>query len=245
MAVSRAALKGALPSRRTPPPGAGGWLPVSLRPTLRGLHPYDPLIKGGPSEGEATGLLGRQQLVLTRARPLRLLPWEGGEHTPRSFRHGCAVPMTGTHGASSHRRQHTSETCRLHAHVPDQRSALSSRERAQRARQRRQLDHPEDGACLLQGSGSWCLLPGPWSLQCCPWLDRLCPELVLWEPDPCLPHLPAWCGLQSCWLTMRRPSPRQALHTMDFSWWNLVSRDLFCSTRASTEKPFPDCRYFS
>lgn len=35
------------------------------------------------------------------------------------------------------------------------------------------------------------LLPAPWSLQCCPWPARLYPELVLWEPDPCLPHLPA------------------------------------------------------
>lgn len=43
------------------------------------------------------------------------------------------------------------------------------------------------GQCAGEGGA---LLPGPWSLQCCLRPDRLCPEFVLWEPDPCLSHLP-------------------------------------------------------
>lgn len=47
-------------------------------------------------------------------------------------------------------------------------------------------------------------------------------------------RLPEWCGRQCCRLTMCLSSLTQALHTMDFRSWNLVSRDLCKQTGVRT-----------
>lgn len=47
---------------------------------------------------------------------------------------------------------------------------------------------------------------------------------------------PGWGECQCCLLTMRRFSLMQALHTTDFSAWNLVSRDLCGQSRQREQR---------